>query len=68
MILELDLTGLTQEQISQLQAIIEAFKAKNQLEQITIQQEKEDILDTLTKNPIEVDGFLNREEIHTRSA
>ncbi|ACB00294.1 MULTISPECIES: hypothetical protein [Cyanophyceae] len=66
MLTQLDLTGLTIEQINQLQVIVDAFKAKNQLEKITSSPQEKDILEVLTESPIEVNGFLNREEIYNR--
>ncbi len=63
----INLIGLKPEQIEQTQAIIEAFQAKNKLDNQIIFQTKtepEDIIDVLTKKPIKVDGFLSREEIY----
>lgn len=63
----INLIGLKPEQIEQIQAIIEAFQAKNKLDNQIICQTKtepEDIIDVLTKKPIKVDGFLSREGIY----
>ncbi len=63
----LNISGLKPEQITQIQSIIEAFKAKNQLDNLAISQiatKSQDIIDMITENPIEVNGFLTREEIY----
>jgi hypothetical protein len=57
----IDVTELKSEQIAQLQDIIEAFKAKNKLEQ---NKPEFDMIEYLTENPVKVDGFLTREEIY----
>lgn len=65
----INLSGLKIEQIEQIQAIIEAFKAKNKLDNLGISQpetQAKDIIDTLTENPIKVNGFLTRETIYER--
>ncbi len=69
MIKTINVTGLKPEQIEQIQSIIEAFKAKNQLDNLTNSQMSKKIpyiMDTLTENPIQVNGFLTREEIYER--
>ncbi|WP_030006822.1 hypothetical protein [Picosynechococcus sp. NKBG042902] len=62
--MQFDVTGLAAEQINQLQVIINAFKSKNQLKKTTSYHQEKDILEALTERPIEVSGFLNREEIY----
>ena len=72
----INLSGLKPEQIEQIQAIIEAFQAKNQLEILAKNRPEElrkpisgaatDLIDVLTENPIKVNGFLTREEIYER--
>ena len=60
----INISGLKPEQIGQIQAIIEAFKAKNQLENLATsepQTKTQDIIEILTENPVKVNGFLNRE-------
>lgn len=69
MIKTINVSGLKAEQIKQIQTIIEAFKAKNELDKLSGYQSNEhtrDIIDILTDNPIKVDGFLKREEIYDR--
>jgi hypothetical protein len=69
MIKTINVTGLKPEQIEQIQSIIEAFKAKNQIDNLTTSQsgmKTPDIMDNLTENPIKVNGFLTREEIYER--
>ncbi|HIK12389.1 MAG TPA: hypothetical protein IGS52_19370 [Oscillatoriaceae cyanobacterium M33_DOE_052] len=69
MIKIINVTGLKPEQIEQIQSIIEAFKAKNQLDNLTNSQMSKKIpyiMDTLTENPIQVNGFLTRKEIYER--
>lgn len=63
----INIRGLKPEHISQIQAIIDAFQAKNQLDNLASYQEnikKPDIIDTLTQKPIKVNGFITREEIY----
>ncbi|WP_293074593.1 hypothetical protein [Okeania sp. SIO3B5] len=62
----INVSGLKPEQIEQIQAIIEAFQAKNQLEILQKSQTKigKDIIDYLTEKPIKVDGFLTRERLY----
>ncbi len=63
----INISGLRPEQIEQIQAIIEAFQAKNQLDNLAISQvntKTQDIIDILTEKPIKVNGFLTREEIY----
>ncbi len=65
----INVSGLKPEQIEQIQAIIEAFKAKNQLDNpgsSQINTKTKDIIDVLTENPIKVNGFLTREAIYER--
>jgi hypothetical protein len=66
MSLTINVSGLNPEQIAQIQAIIEAFQAKNQLDNLASSQlntKTQDIIDILTEKPIKVNGFLTREEI-----
>ena len=63
----INISGLKPEQITQIQAIIEAFQAKNQLDNLASSQvnmKTPDIIDTLTEKPIKVNDFLTREEIY----
>ncbi|MGD1804694.1 hypothetical protein ACP6PL_04525 [Dapis sp. BLCC M126] len=62
----INVNGLKPEQLEQIQAIIEAFKAKNQLEDLQKSQTKigKDAIDYLTEKPIKVDSFLTREQIY----
>ncbi len=62
----INVSGLKPEQIEQIQAIIEAFQAKNQLENLQKSQTKigKDAIDDLTEKPIKVDSFLTREQIY----
>jgi hypothetical protein len=65
----INISGLRPEQIEQIQAIIEAFQAKNQLDNLAsspVNTKTQDIIDILTENPIEVNGFITREEIYER--
>jgi hypothetical protein len=65
----INVSGLKPEQIEQIQAIIEAFQAKNQLDNpdsSQINTKTKDIIDVLTENPIKVNGFLTREAIYER--
>lgn len=65
----INISGLKPEQIGQIQAIIEAFKAKNKLDNLAASQlntQTQDIIEFLTENPIQVNGFLTREEIYER--
>ncbi|MDJ1176866.1 hypothetical protein [Roseofilum capinflatum] len=68
MIKTINVSGLNSEQIQQIQTIIEAFKAKNELDKLSGYQynKSRDIIDDLTDHPIQVDGFLSREEIYDR--
>ena len=69
MIKTINVSGLKSEQIKQIQAIVEAFKAKNKLDNLAnyqIHSASQDIIDDLTENPIKVNGFLSREEIYER--
>ncbi len=62
----INVSGLKPEQIEQIQAIIKAFQAKNQLENLQKSQTKieKDAIDYLTEKPITVDSFLTREQIY----
>lgn len=67
----LNVSGLKPEQIEQIQSIIEAFKAKNQLDNLAkfqpnLNNTNPDIIEILTENPLKVNGFLRREEIYER--
>lgn len=67
----LNVSGLKPEQIEQILAIIEAFKAKNQLDNLAkfqpnVNNANLDMIDILTENPLKVNGFLRREEIYDR--
>jgi hypothetical protein len=67
----INVSGLKPEQIEQIQAIIEAFKAKNKLDNLAAYQnttKNKDIIDYLTENPIQTNGFLTREEIYERQS
>ena len=69
MIQTINVSGLKPEQIEQIQAIIEAFKAKNKLDDLAdykVKHDTQDIIDSLTENPIQVNGFLSREKIYER--
>ncbi|VXD23639.1 conserved hypothetical protein [Planktothrix serta PCC 8927] len=62
----INISGLNPEQITQIQAIIEGFQAKNELDHLASSQvnmKNPDIIDTLTEKPIKVNGFLTREQI-----
>ena len=62
----INIRGLKPEQIPQIQAIIEAFQAKNQLDNLAsvqVNMKTPNIIDTLTEKPIKVNGFLTPEEI-----
>ena len=63
MIKNINVTGLKPEQIQQIQAIIAAFKAQNQLNK---SETEIDMIEYLLENPIEVDNleFMKREEIY----
>ncbi|MDB9413148.1 hypothetical protein [Microcystis aeruginosa] len=66
MIKNINVTGLKPEQIQQIQAIIAAFKAQNQLNK---SESEIDMIEYLLENPIEVDNleFMKREEIYDRT-
>ena len=69
MIQTLNISGLKPEQIEQIKAIVEAFQAKNKLDQLAsyqVHDKTQDIIDFLTQNPIKVNGFIPREEIYER--
>ena len=63
MIKNINVTGLKPEQIQQIQVLIAAFKAQNQLNQ---SEPEIDVIEYLLENPIEVDNleFMKREEIY----
>jgi len=62
----INVSGLKPEQIEQIQAIIEAFPARNQLKNVQKSQTKigKDAIDYLTEKPIKFDSFLTREQIY----
>ncbi|NET45853.1 hypothetical protein [Okeania sp. SIO2B3] len=62
----INVSGLKPEQIEEIQAIIEAFQAKNKLENLQKSQTKigKGAIDYLTEKPIKVDSFLTREQIY----
>ncbi|MDJ0676719.1 MAG: hypothetical protein QNJ36_15295 [Calothrix sp. MO_167.B42] len=63
MIQNINVEGLKPEQIKEIQAMVEAFKAKNQ----TNKNEPEiDMIEYLLENPIHVDNleFMKREDIY----
>ncbi|NCS23880.1 MAG: hypothetical protein GPI96_04900 [Microcystis aeruginosa BS13-02] len=66
MIKNINVTGLKPEQIQQIQVLIAAFKAQNQLNQ---SEPEIDMIEYLLENPIEVDNleFMKREEIYERT-
>jgi hypothetical protein len=69
MIQTINVSGLKPEQLEQIKSIIDAFNAKNKLEQLAIEQidnPTPDIINALTENPIKVNGFLTREDIYDR--
>ncbi|MCA2683688.1 MAG: hypothetical protein IM504_03850 [Microcystis sp. M038S2] len=63
MIKNINVTGLKPEQIQQIQVLIAAFKAQNQLNK---GETEIDMIEYLLENPIEVDNleFMKREEIY----
>lgn len=65
----INLTGLKPEQITQIQAMIEQFKTQNLTDTLELSPSDKtpDIIDILTDNPISVDSFFSREEIYERS-
>ncbi|REJ54572.1 MAG: hypothetical protein DWQ51_06430 [Microcystis wesenbergii TW10] len=65
MIKNINVTGLKPEQIQQIQVLIAAFKAQNQLSK---SETEIDMIEYLLENPIEVDNleFMKREEIYDR--
>ena len=66
MIKNINVTGLKPEQIQQIQVLIAAFKAQNQLNK---GETEIDMIEYLLSNPIEVDNleFMKREEIYDRT-
>ena len=66
MIKNINVTGLKPEQIQQIQVLIAALKAQNQLNQ---SEPEIDMIEYLLENPIEVDNleFMKREEIYDRT-
>ncbi|GCA81712.1 hypothetical protein [Microcystis aeruginosa] len=66
MIKNINVTGLKPEQIQQIQVLIAAFKAQNQLNK---SETEIDMIEYLLENPIEVDNleFMKREEIYDRT-
>ncbi|MCA2621103.1 MAG: hypothetical protein EWV49_02060 [Microcystis aeruginosa Ma_QC_Ch_20071001_S25] len=66
MIKNINVTGLKPEQIQQIQVLIAAFKAQNQLNK---GETEIDMIEYLLENPIEVDNleFMKREEIYDRT-
>lgn len=69
MIQTINVSGFKSEKIKQIQAIIEAFKAKNKLDNLAnyqINPAPKGIINSLTETPVKVNGFLSREEIYER--
>jgi hypothetical protein len=66
MIKAIDVTGLSPDQLQQVQSIIEVFKAKNNLDNHEAQT---DMIEYLLENPIKVDDlkFIKRGEIYDRT-
>ena len=66
MIKNINVTGLKPEQIQEIQVLIAAFKAQNQLNK---SETEIDMIEYLLENPIEVDNleFMKREEIYERT-
>lgn len=66
MIKTIDVTGLSPDQLQQVQSIIEVFKAKNNLDNHETQM---DMIEYLLEHPIKVDDlkFMKREEIYDRT-
>ena len=62
----INVDGLKPEQIQELQAMVEAFKAKNK--RIDKNLPEFDMIEYLLENPIEVEdlNFMSREEIYER--
>lgn len=62
----INVDGLKPEQIQEIQAMVEAFKAKNKT--IDKNQPEFDMIEYLLSNPIEVEylNFMSREEIYDR--
>jgi hypothetical protein len=58
--------NLTPAQIKQIQTIIQAFEAENQINNTVNHQNinGQDPIDYFTENPVKVDGFLTRQEIY----
>ncbi|NET54771.1 MAG: hypothetical protein F6K47_00730 [Symploca sp. SIO2E6] len=65
MIQDINVEGLKPEQVQQVLAMVEAFKAKNQANKT---EPEIDMIEYLLENPIHVDNleFLNREDIYDR--
>lgn len=62
----IDVTGLTPDQLQQVQSIIEVFKAQNNLDNLEAEM---DMIEYLLENPIQVDDlkFIKRGEIYDRT-
>ncbi|MBD2394687.1 hypothetical protein H6G11_10535 [Cyanobacterium aponinum FACHB-4101] len=63
----INISDLKPEQIQHIEAIISAFKAKNQLDN---NKSQFDMISYLLENPLEVDDlqFMTREEIYDRKS
>ncbi len=69
MIQTINVSGLKPEQVEQIKSIVDAFNAKNKLQELAIERIDNltpDIINTLTENPIKINGFLTREDIYDR--
>lgn len=69
MIQTINVSGLKPEQVEHIKSIVDAFNAKNKLDQLTsdrVNSKTPDIINDLTENPIQVNGLLTREEIYDR--
>lgn len=63
----INISELKPEQIEHIEAIISAFKAKNELDR---NQPQYDMINHLLENPLEVDNlqFIRRDEIYDRKS
>lgn len=66
MLQNINVDGLTIEQIQKIQAMVEAFKAKNKT--IHRNPPEVDMIEYLLENPLQVEdlNFMSREEIYDR--